>query len=55
MKKLLALFGILALLILTAYAAYNAGFYTAVRIAEPTINGDMIDIDYGGEIHKYWR
>ena len=55
MKKLLALFGILALLILSTHAAYNAGFYHAVHVAEPTINGDMIDINYGGEIHKYWR
>ena len=56
MKKLLILFGILALIVLTTRAAYNAGFYHAVYAAEPSVMNDgTIEIDYGGEIHKYVR
>lgn len=55
MKKLILAALTLVVLVLTSHAAYNAGFYHAVHVAEPTINGDMIDINYGGEIHKYWR
>ena len=55
-KIMLALCIMLGLLILTTRAAYNAGFYHAVHVAVPSVMNDgTIEIDYGGEIHKYVR
>lgn len=56
MKKLILAALTLVILVLTSHAAYNAGFYAAIHAAEPMCMDDgTIDIDFAGEIHKYWR
>ena len=53
MRKLLKTLALLALAACIAHGAFALGIRHAIKTARPYVDGQVILIDYNGEVHEY--